>query len=93
MDSVNIFFEGQFDDLIDAQISLYGALAITDQIGLIRLISMQGNPVFFGKDSNGFDTELDTGPKNPNGNLATISYHDLIETLYFHSKYPPNNND
>ena len=47
MDRVNIFLSRQIDNFVNAQIGIDRSLALADLVGLVSLVTMQRQLVFF----------------------------------------------
>lgn len=86
MDGVDIGFDRQGDDLVDAQVGVDGCLAFADQIRLVGLVAMQGKLVLLGVNGNRADAQLGTGAKDSNGDFSAIGGHDFTELLFLHEE-------
>ena len=72
VDGVDAALLGQRHDPIDVEIGLDGSLALADEIGFVRLESMQAEAIFVGIDGGGADLQFVGGAENADGNFAAI---------------------
>ncbi len=62
----------QGDEGWDVEIGADRLAGLADQVGLVRLQPMQGEPVFVGIDADGADAQLVAGPEDPDSNFTAI---------------------
>ncbi len=72
VDSVDLMFPGQSENVIDVKICAYRRATATDQIGFIGAIAMWRQHVLFAVERNRLFTQLGAGLKDTHGDLTTI---------------------
>jgi hypothetical protein len=81
MNGVNAFFLGQGDDAVNVQIGFNRALAFADLVGLIGFETVQAQPIFFGLDGDGAQTELGRGAHDADRDLAAIQGKEFFHAM------------
>ena len=88
VDGVHVVLLGDLDDGIDVQVSVHGALARVQGIGLVRQGAEHGVLILLGVDGNGGDAQLIQCAEHTNGDLTAVGHQDALERLdaYFTHK-------
>ena len=79
MDRVDAFFLGDADDAVDVEIGGDRALALPDQIGLVRLEAVDAEPVFLRVNGDGAQAEFGAGAEDADGDFAAVGGHQLLD--------------
>ena len=85
VDGVDPDAPGQLDDLVDAQVGVDGLLALADQVGLVGLVAVQGEPVLLRVDGDRGDAQLGAGAEDADGDLAAVGGHNFSEPFLCYS--------
>src|SRR5690606_20534406 len=72
VDRVDLFALGDLDDALDVQVGLDGTFAPADQVGLVRLVPVQREAVFFGINGDGLFVKFAASTKDADRDLAAI---------------------
>src|SRR5258707_5425138 len=79
MNGVHFVLLGQVDDAVDVQISADRLTRSTDEIGFIRLETMQGVAIFMGVHGHVADAQFMGRAKYANSYLAAIGDEELAD--------------
>ena len=77
MQRITAGFHGQVDQLAWVQVA--GQRVVTQAVGFVGALDVQGMAVGFGIDGNRADTHLGTGTHDAHGNLATVGTEDFLQ--------------
>ena len=72
MNGVDLFFAGEVDDAFVVEVGFDGPLAFPDQIGFIRLETVEGEAIFLGIDCHRADAEFIGRTEDTDSDLAAI---------------------
>ncbi len=81
MNKIDVLFFGQRDDAFDVQISGDRSFSLTNQVSLVGLEPMHGQPVFLRINRNRPQTKLGRGTKQANGYLAPVCHQQPFELV------------
>src|SRR5690606_14177871 len=70
---------------VELQIGYDGSETLADQIGLVGLEALQGQPVFLGETGHGRHAEFIGRPEDANGDLAAIGDEEFLDRHRFQS--------
>ena len=79
MDGVDARFLGHRDDALDVEIRGDRALALADEIGLVRLEAMDAEAVLLGVNGDGAQAQFGAGAENADGDFAAVGRHQFLE--------------
>jgi hypothetical protein len=72
--------------LVMREVGLNRALALADQVGLVRLVAVLVGRILLAEDGNGPDPEFGAGTKDADRDLATIGAEQLLEGSHLHGQ-------
>ena len=75
VDGVNAVVLGDTDDALDVEVGGDGALAAADLVGLVGLVTVNGETVLLREDGDGAQAELGAGAEDAHGDLGAVGGH------------------
>jgi hypothetical protein len=79
MDHVNSMLKCYSHDVLLAEIRSNGGQPLSNEVRLIRLVSVRTHSVFIRVDGDSRHSQFVRGSEDTDGNLTTIGYQDLLE--------------
>ncbi len=79
VDRVDADLGGQADDLLDPQVGLDRLLAPADEVALVGLEPVQGEPILARVDGHRLEPELGRGPEDANRDLTAVGHQQLAD--------------
>src|SRR5208282_5855165 len=86
MNRVGAFLLGGSDDSLDIEVGFDRAFPFANQVGLVRLETVQAKPILFRVNSDGTQAEFVRGAEDANGDLTAVCSQQLLDgSLVGHS--------
>jgi hypothetical protein len=67
------------DERLDVQVGPHRLARFADLVGLVRLLAVEGTPIFGGVDRDGADAELVGRPERPDGDLPAVGDKSFLQ--------------
>ena len=91
MDGIDLGLARDADDVVDVQVSLDRLLARTDEIGLVSLEAMEGEPVLVGEHGDGANAQFGGSAQHADRDLAAIGHQQAANLLHFPDLFETDN--
>ena len=81
MDRIHLVQPGDFNDRFDIQVWLERIIIRTDLVGLVRFVTMGGEAILMGKNTDCSNTKLGCRTQDTDGNFTAIGDEDLVDFM------------